>query len=88
MVGLARYAGARAFGCGENIVTYACGDVDAFWVGEPWGSVAVQQNVGQLMMAGRDVWQFAPEKVLAARHDWVAANDDAVRRLMRAVYQA
>ena len=64
------------------------GLVDAFWVGEPWGSVAVQQGVGQLMMTGRDVWQFAPEKVLAARHDWVAQNSDVARRLMRAVYQA
>lgn len=64
------------------------GLVDAFWVGEPWGSVAVQQNVGQLMMTGRDVWQFAPEKVLAARHDWVAQNEDTTRRLMRSVSQA
>ncbi|WP_299301234.1 CmpA/NrtA family ABC transporter substrate-binding protein [uncultured Litoreibacter sp.] len=64
------------------------GLVDAFWVGEPWGSGAVQKGVGQLMMAGRDVWQFAPEKVLAARHDWVEQNHDAARRLMQAVYHA
>ena len=50
--------------------------------------MAVQNNVAQLMMAGRDVWQFAPEKVLAARHDWASQNADSVRRLMRAVYQA
>lgn len=66
----------------------ADGFVDAFWVGEPWGSVAVQKNVGQLMMTGSDVWQFAPEKVLAARHDWVTQNVDTARRLMRAVFQA
>jgi NitT/TauT family transport system ATP-binding protein len=66
----------------------ADGFVDAFWVGEPWGSLAVQQSVAQLMMTGRDVWQFAPEKVLAARHDWVEANEDTARRLMRAVFQA
>ena len=66
----------------------ADGHVDAFWVGEPWGSVAVQRGVGQLMMAGNSVWQFAPEKVLAARHDWVADNPGTVRRLMRAVYRA
>lgn len=64
------------------------GFVDAFWVGEPWGSVAVHQNVAQLVMSGRDVWQFAPEKVLAVRHDWVEANADVARRLMRAVFQA
>lgn len=66
----------------------ADGFVDAFWVGEPWGSVAVQQNVGRIMMTGADVWNFAPEKVLAARHDWVEQNGDTTRRLMRAVYQA
>ncbi|UWR21227.1 CmpA/NrtA family ABC transporter substrate-binding protein [Sulfitobacter sp. S190] len=64
------------------------GTVDAFWVGEPWGSVAVQQDVAQLMMTGRDVWQFAPEKVLAARHEWVETHDGAARGLMRAVYRA
>ncbi len=66
----------------------ADGSVDAFWVGEPWGSVAVQHDVARLMMTGRDVWQFAPEKVLAARHDWVAANEMSARRLMRAIYKA
>ena len=66
----------------------ADGYVDAFWVGEPWGSVAVRQDVAQLMMMGRNVWQFAPEKVLAARHDWVEANGDAAARLMRAVFKA
>ena len=66
----------------------ANGSVDAFWVGEPWGSVAVQQDIARIIMTSRDVWQFAPEKVLAARHDWVEANQDAARRLMRAVYTA
>ncbi len=64
------------------------GVVDAFWVGEPWGSVAVRRGVAQLMMTGRDVWQFAPEKVLAARHIWVEENGDITRKLMRAVFQA
>ena len=66
----------------------ADGFVDAFWVGEPWGSVAVQRDVGELVMAGRDVWAYAPEKVLAARHDWLSENPQTARRLMRAVYQA
>ncbi len=64
------------------------GHVDAFWVGEPWGSVAVQTGDATLMMTGKDVWKFAPEKVLAARRDWIAENSDVVRRLMRAVYRA
>ncbi len=66
----------------------ADGLVDAFWVGEPWGSVAVHKSVAHLKMTGRDVWQFAPEKVLAARHDWVRDNDETVGQLMRAVLLA
>ena len=64
------------------------GHVDAFWVGEPWGSDIVEQGAGQILMTGSDVWQFAPEKVLAARHDWIESNPDLTCRLMRAVYKA
>jgi ABC-type nitrate/sulfonate/bicarbonate transport system substrate-binding protein len=66
----------------------ANGHVDAFWVGEPWGSAIVGRGVGSILMAGRHVWGFAPEKVLAARHDWIADNPDTTRQLMRAVYQS
>ncbi len=64
------------------------GHVDAFWVGEPWGTSIVQRGVGQILMTGHDVWRFAPEKVLAARHDWIEENPELARRLMRAVYHA
>ncbi|SFS57769.1 NitT/TauT family transport system ATP-binding protein [Sulfitobacter marinus] len=66
----------------------ADGHVGAFWVGEPWGSAIVGRGVGSILMAGRHVWGFAPEKVLAARHDWIADNPDPTRHLMRAVYQS
>jgi len=66
----------------------AQGQVDAFWVGEPWGSTVVQGGVGRILMTGQSVWQFAPEKVLAARHAWVMQNAGVTRSLMRAVYRA
>ncbi|MFT5787345.1 MAG: ABC-type nitrate/sulfonate/bicarbonate transport system substrate-binding protein [Ascidiaceihabitans sp.] len=66
----------------------ADGHVDAFWVGEPWGSAIVGRGLGSILMAGRHVWGFAPEKVLAARHNWIADNPDTTRHLMRAVYQS
>ena len=66
----------------------ADGFIDAFWVGEPWGSAAVARGVAQLVLPGSAIWAFAPEKVLAARHDWVAENPAKVRHLMRAVYAA
>ncbi len=64
------------------------GHVDAFWVGEPWGSAIVQRDVGNILMTGPDVWKFAPEKTLAARHDWIEENPIMTRGLMRAIYQA
>ena len=64
------------------------GDIDAFWVGEPWGSTAVARGAAELVLPGSAVWAFAPEKVLAARHDWVAAHGAEVKRLLRALYQA
>lgn len=66
----------------------AAGEVDAFCVGEPWGSVAVEGGAGALLLPSRAIWAVAPEKVLAARHDWVTDNPALTARLMRAVWRA
>ena len=66
----------------------AAGEIDAFCVGEPWGSIAVETEVGELLLPGAAIWGFAPEKVLAVRHDWAEADPDLTGRLMRAVWQA
>lgn len=64
------------------------GDIDAFCVGEPWGSVAVDRGVGALLLPGRAIWQGAPEKVLATRTDWAETEPDLLGRLIRAVWRA
>jgi len=66
----------------------ASGDVDAFCVGEPWGSVAVDQGVGALLLPSNAIWGFAPEKVMAVRSGWAETEPDLLGRLMRAVWQA
>ena len=43
------------------------GAVDAFSVGEPWGSAAVEAGAGEIVLPGCAVWEAAPEKVLAVR---------------------
>ncbi|MFK7745238.1 MAG: CmpA/NrtA family ABC transporter substrate-binding protein [Roseobacter sp.] len=63
-------------------------EIDAFWVGEPWGSVAVARGVGELVLPGNEIWSFAPEKVLAVRHSWSDEHPKSARRLMRAIYHA
>jgi len=64
------------------------GEIDAFCVGSPWGSIAVENGVGELLLPTSAIWGFAPEKVLAARHDWTTNEPDLTRRLMRAVWRA
>lgn len=66
----------------------AAGEIDAFCVGEPWGAATVESGAGELILPGCAIWRFAPEKVLAARHDWVGDNPAQVRALMRAVWRA
>lgn len=66
----------------------AAGEIDAFCVGEPWGSISVENGVGVLLMPGRAIWTAAPEKVLAVRSDWAAEYAGLTGRLMRAVWKA
>ncbi|MCH8467689.1 MAG: ABC transporter substrate-binding protein [Roseinatronobacter sp.] len=66
----------------------AAGEIDAFCVGEPWGSVAVELGAGVLLLPSRAIWAVAPEKVLAARHDWIEDNPALTGCLMRAIWRA
>jgi two-component system, oxyanion-binding sensor len=66
----------------------AAGEIDAFAVGEPWGSVAVERGVGTLILPGSAIWTFAPEKVLATRKGWADAHPDLAGPLLRAVWRA
>ena len=66
----------------------AADEIDAFCVGEPWGSVAVEQGAGDLLLPGSAIWGFHPEKVLAVQCGWADADPDLTGRLMRAVWRA
>ncbi|WP_420584742.1 ABC transporter substrate-binding protein [Ruegeria sp.] len=66
----------------------ASGEIDAFCVGEPWGSFSVDDNVGSLLLPGRAIWTCAPEKVLAVRTDWAETEPHLLGSLMRAVWRA
>lgn len=66
----------------------ASDEIDAFCVGEPWGSVAVQTGAGCLLLPGKAIWTSAPEKVLAARCTWADANPSIAGAVLRAVWRA
>ncbi|MDO5643559.1 MAG: CmpA/NrtA family ABC transporter substrate-binding protein [Paracoccus sp. (in: a-proteobacteria)] len=64
------------------------GEVDAFCVGEPWASHAVEAGAGALLLPGRAIWAAAPEKGLVLTRDFIDARPDLTGRLMRAVWRA
>ncbi len=66
----------------------AAGEIDAFCVGEPWGSVSVDDQAGALLLPGCAIWSCAPEKVLAVRTEWANTEPHLVGSLMRAIWRA
>jgi NitT/TauT family transport system ATP-binding protein len=64
------------------------GHVDAFCVGAPWNSVAVDLGVGHILHFVADILVRAVEKVLAVRQDWSEKNSDTVAALVRAAFRA
>ncbi len=66
----------------------ANGHVDAFCVGAPWNSVAVDLGVGHILHFVSDILVRAVEKVLAVRQDWSDKNPDTVAALVRAASRA
>lgn len=60
------------------------GHVDAFCVGAPWNSVAVDLGVGHILHYVSDILERAAEKVLAVRETWSRENPEVLARLTRA----
>jgi two-component system, oxyanion-binding sensor len=66
----------------------AKGQLHGFCVGAPWASVAVSQGHGHILHFGVDLIARCPEKVLAVRSSWAAANARALQRMVRACARA
>lgn len=66
----------------------AADEIDAFCVGEPRGSVAVERGAGVLVLPTAAIWMSAPEKVLATRAGWAEAEPELAGRLIRALWRA
>jgi two-component system, oxyanion-binding sensor len=66
----------------------ANGHVDAFCVGAPWNSVAVDLGIGHILHFVSDILVRAAEKVLAVRQDWSEKNPEILVALIRAASRA
>jgi ABC-type nitrate/sulfonate/bicarbonate transport system substrate-binding protein len=66
------------------VESIANGHVDAFCVGAPWNSVAVDLGIAHILHFVSEILQRAAEKVLAVRSDWAEANPAILNALIRA----
>jgi ABC-type nitrate/sulfonate/bicarbonate transport system substrate-binding protein len=66
----------------------ANGHVDAFCVGAPWNSIAVDHGVGHILHFVSDILAHAAEKVLAVRQVWAERNPEILASLIRAAARA
>ncbi|MBR0758056.1 ABC transporter substrate-binding protein [Bradyrhizobium jicamae] len=66
----------------------ANGHVDAFCVGAPWNSIAVDLGIGHILHFSSDILQSAVEKVLAVRQTWAEKHPEIVAALVRAHLRA
>jgi ABC-type nitrate/sulfonate/bicarbonate transport system substrate-binding protein len=66
----------------------ASGHVDAFCVGAPWNSIAVDHGVGHILHFVSDILVRAAEKVLAVRQSWSDKNPQIVAALIQAASRA
>jgi two-component system, oxyanion-binding sensor len=64
------------------------GLIDAFCAGEPWNSVALQQQVGRVLISGHQIWHNAPDKVLGTTATWAEQNPASLQLLIMALLKA
>jgi two-component system, oxyanion-binding sensor len=64
--------------------TLASGQIDAFCVGAPWNSIAVDRGDGHILHFVSDILVRAAEKVLAVRQNWAERHPQVVAALVRA----
>jgi NitT/TauT family transport system ATP-binding protein len=58
--------------------------VDAFCVGAPWNSVAVDLGIGHILHFVSEIFARAAEKFLGVRQRWADDNPEVLMRLIRA----
>ncbi|WP_051687143.1 CmpA/NrtA family ABC transporter substrate-binding protein [Microbulbifer sp. HZ11] len=64
------------------------GDIDGFCVGEPWNTLAVQENIGVIATPNNALMPAMPEKVLAVTRSWHEANPATHMALRAALLEA
>lgn len=72
----------------QMVQNMAANNVAGYCVGEPWGAVAVRQNIGFTHLATQDLWLDHPEKALLVTKQIRDERPDVVKDCMGAILKA
>src|SRR5262249_26411819 len=72
----------------QMVVNLAAGHLDGFCVGEPWNSVAVQQDIGWCAATSAELQPCHPEKVLMVRREFAEKRGAEHLALIAALLEA
>lgn len=72
----------------QMVQNMATNNVQGFCVGEPWGAVAVRQDIGFTHLATQDLWQNHPEKAFLVTRKFKEERPDVVKDCMAAILKA
>jgi nitrate/nitrite transport system substrate-binding protein len=72
----------------QMVANMKVGSMDTFCVCEPWNLQLIHQKLGYTALTTSELWMNHPEKALALRADYVQANPNATKALLKAVMEA
>lgn len=72
----------------KMVTAMAEGNLDGFCVGEPYNTLAVQQQLGHVVATKYQLWNNSPEKVFAVNQHWAERHPNTHQALLRALLRA
>jgi nitrate/nitrite transport system substrate-binding protein len=72
----------------QMVQNMATNNVQGYCVGEPWGAVAVRQDIGFTHIATQDLWQNHPEKAFLVTRKFKEERPEVVKDCMAAILKA
>jgi nitrate/nitrite transport system substrate-binding protein len=72
----------------QMVANMKVGSMDTFCVCEPWNRQLINQKIGYTALTTSEMWFNHPEKAFALRADYVQANPNATKALLKAVMEA
>ena len=72
----------------QMVANMKVGSMDTFCVCAPWNRQLINQKIGYTALTTSEMWMNHPEKAFALRADYVQANPNATKALLKAVMEA